>query len=198
MPVVIGWFLSVLPLVWALLSKVLPKLIPSLVAVAGRGGVIAVIASVIVKIYSFIIGIPGWLIGVYGKGGILFTIIMVIRIIIRNIAKFPVIVGFTLLMGQYFPTIFEKIFLVVGALSIKLALVFVGWGKSFIDSLQQNNTAELNQIMGESLNSLPPCMVDVMGYMHFVEDVGFIVTTAVFVGIYNLVWAFFMRMAKGF
>lgn len=198
MPVVIGWLISLLPLIWAFVSKALPKLIPSLISVAGRGGAIALIASVIVKIYSFIVGLPGWLIGVYGKGGILFTVIMVIRIIIRNIAKFPVIVGFTLLMGQYFPTIFEKIFLVVGALSIKLALIFVGWGKSFIDSLQQNNTAELNQILGDSLNSLPPCMVDIMGYMHFVEDVGFIVTTAVFVGIYNLVWAFFMRMAKGF
>lgn len=198
MPVVIGWLLSVLPLIWAFVSKALPKLIPSLISVAGRGGVLALIASVIVKIYSFIIGIPGWLIGVYGKGGLLFSIIMVVRIIIRHIAKFPVIVGFTLLMGQYFPTIFEKIFLVVGALSIKLALVFVGWGKSFIDGLQQNNTSELNQILGDSLTSLPPCMVDIMGYMHFVEDVGFIVTTAVFVGIYNLVWAFFMRMAKGF
>lgn len=198
MPVVIGWLLSVLPLIWAFVSKALPKLIPSLISVAGRGGVLALIASVIVKIYSFIIGIPGWLIGVYGKGGLLFSIIMVVRIIIRHIAKFPVIVGFTLLMGQYFPTIFEKIFLVVGALSIKLALVFVGWGRSFIDGLQQNNTSELNQILGDSLTSLPPCMVDIMGYMHFVEDVGFIVTTAVFVGIYNLVWAFFMRMAKGF
>ena len=85
MPAVIGWLLSVLPLVWALLSKVLPKLIPSLIAVAGRGGVIAVIASVIVKIYSFIIGIPGWLIGVYGKGGILFSIIMVIHTIQKNL-----------------------------------------------------------------------------------------------------------------
>ena len=198
MPVVIGWLISLLPLIWAFVSKALPKLIPSLISVAGRGGAIALIASVIVKIYSFIVGLPGWLIGVYGKGGILFTVIMVIRIIIRNIAKFPVIVGLTLLMGQYYPTIFEKIFLVVGALSIKLALIFVGWGKSFIDSLQQNNTAELNQILGDSLNSLTPCMVDIMGYMHFVEDVGFIVTTAVFVGIYNLVWAFFMRMAKGF
>ena len=131
MSVVIGWLISVLPLLWALVSKVLPRLIPALVSVAGRGGVIALIASVIVKIYSFIIGIPGWLIGVYGKGGILFTIIMVIRIIIRNVAKFPVIVGFTLLMGQYFPTIFEKIFLVVGALSIKLALIFCWVGQVF-------------------------------------------------------------------
>ena len=125
MPVVIGWLLSVLPLIWAFVSKALPKLIPSLISVAGRGGVFALIASVIVKIYSFIIGIPGWLIGVYGKGGLLFSIIMVVRIIIRHIAKFPVIVGFTLLMGQYFPTIFEKIFLVVGALSIKFTCVIL-------------------------------------------------------------------------
>ena len=56
--------------------------------------------------------------------------------------------------------------------------------------------AELQQIMGESIDSLPPCIVDIMGYMHFVEDVGMLITTAVFIGIYNLVTYFFFRYGR--
>ena len=196
MAAVIGWLLTLLPIIWAIASKAMPKLIPGAIALAGRTGVIAIICTVIVKIYQFLIGIPGFFVNVFKGAGAFGAIFFAIRYILGLLLRFPVLMGFVLVMGQYFPTLLEKIFLVVGAVSIKIALIFVSWGKSFVDNMQQNNMAELQQIMGESIDSLPPCIVDIMGYMHFVEDVGMLITTAVFIGIYNLVTYFFFRYGR--
>lgn len=193
---VIGWLLTLLPIIWALVSKVIPKFIPAVIAMAGRTGVIAIICSVIVKIYQFVLGIPAFFVGVFKGAGFFGAVFYVIRYILSLFFRFPVVMGFTLVMGQYFPTLIEKVFLVVGAVSIKIALLFVRWGKGFVDGLQQNNMADLHAALGNSLDSLPPCIVDIMGYMHFVEDVGMLISTAVFIGIYNLVTYFFMRYGR--
>lgn len=38
MAVVIGWLIPLLPLIWSLLTKVFPKLLPAIIGVAGRAG----------------------------------------------------------------------------------------------------------------------------------------------------------------
>lgn len=193
---VIGWLLTLLPLLWSLLAKAFPKIIPALMSAAGRAGIIGTICAVIVKIYKFLIGIPLFIAGIFKGVGALGSIFVAIRYILSLFLRFPVIMGFTLVMGQYFPTLLEKIFLVVGAVSIKIALIFVKWGKSFVDNMKENNLQQLQQALGDSVNQLPPCLVDIMGYLHFVEDIGMIITTAVFIGIYNLVTYFFMRYGR--
>lgn len=193
MSVVIGWLIPLLPLIWSLLTKVFPKLLPAVISVAGRAGVIGAICAILVKIYQFLIGVPVW-IGTLFKGvGPIGAIFVAIRFILSLFMRFPVIMGFTLLLSQYYENILEKIFLTVGAMSIKIALIFVKWGKNFIDNMKENNIAELKEILGDSIDGLPPCTIDVMGYLHFVEDVGMIVSTLVFIGIYKLVTHFFFR-----
>ena len=76
--------------------------------------------------------------------------------------------------------------MVVGAVSVKLALVLVKWASKVMAESPENNTEELYEIMGESVDALPPCFIDILGYCHLVEDLGLIITTAIFVGIYNL------------
>jgi len=193
MSVVIGWLIPLLPLIWSLVTKAFPKLIPAIISAAGRAGVIGAICAVLVKIYKFLIGVPVWIGSLFKGVGPIASIFVAIRFIISLFMRFPIVMGFTLFISQYYENLLEKIFLTVGALSIKLALIFVKWGKHFIDNLKENNIAELKEILGDSIDGLPPCMVDVMGYLHFVEDVGMIVTTLVFVGIYKLVTHFFFR-----
>lgn len=193
MSVVIGWLIPLLPLIWSFVVKALPKLVPSIISVAGRAGLIGTICAILVKIYTFIVGIPVWIGSLFKGVGPIGAIFVAIRFILSLFMRFPVIMGFTLLISQYYENILEKIFLTVGALSIKVALIFVKWGKHFIDNMKENNVAELREILGDSIDGLPPCTVDVMGYLHFVEDIGMIVTSLVFVGIYRLVTHFFFR-----
>lgn len=193
MSVVIGWLIPLLPLVWSFVVKVLPKFVPSIISVAGRAGVIGTICAILVKIYQFLIGVPVWIGSLFKGAGPIGAIFIVIRLIVSLFMRFPVVMGFTLLISQYYENILEKIFLTVGAMSIKVALIFVKWGKHFIDNMKENNIVELKELLGESIDGLPPCTVDVMGYLHFVEDVGMLVTTLIFVGIYKLVTHFFFR-----
>ena len=196
MSIVIGWLLPLLPLLWSFVTKVLPKLVPGILSIAGRAGVLGTICAILAKIYKFCVGLPVWIASIFKGVGPIGSIFVAIRFIISLFARFPFVVGITLVMSQYFPGIIEKIFLVVGAVSIKIALIFVKWGKSFIDNMKENNIEELKELMGNSVDSLPPCMVDLMGYMHFVEDVGMLVSTLVFVGIYKLVVHFFMHYGR--
>ena len=58
MPAVIGWLITLLPLVWAFFSKALPKLVPSILATAGRAGLSAQFAPFLLR---FIHGVLGFL-----------------------------------------------------------------------------------------------------------------------------------------
>ena len=100
-----------------------------------------------------------------------------------------------MVLSQYFTNLIEKIFLVVGAVSIKIALIFIKWGKDFFMNLGENHTEELKTVLGDSVAQLPPCMVDVMGYMHLVENIGMLVTTLIFVGIVKLIFRFIVKFA---
>jgi len=198
MPAVIGILLNVLPLVWWFASKSLPKLVPAIFSVAGRAGLIGTICAIIVKLVNVVKGFPVFAAALFAGKGVLGKIFTALRFILNLSFKFPVIVFISLFLGQYFPNILEKIFLVIGAVAIKIGFIFVRWGKSFMDNLaSESNLSQLKETLGNDLDMLPPCMVDVLGYMHIAEDLGIIVTTLTFLGIYNLVRHFFVRYRPG-
>lgn len=198
MPAVIGLLLNVLPLIWWFGSKSLPKLVPAIFSVAGRAGIIGTICAVVVKIVNIFKGFPLFAVGLFAGKGVLGHIFSAIRFMLNLGFKFPVIIFISLFLGQYFPNILEKIFLVIGAVAIKVALIFVRWGKGFMDDLaSQSNLAQLKETLGNDLEMLPPCMIDVLGYMHIAEDIGIIISTLTFLGIYNLVRHFFLKYRPG-
>lgn len=193
---VLGWATSILPLLWFFVSKALPKLLPAIMAAAGRGGIIATICSVIVAIYKFIRKIPVFLLAIQMGSGVLGRIFSAIRFILNFGFKFPVIAGFTLVLGQFFPTIYERIFMVVGAVSIKIGLAIFGNMMSLINGSAENNMVVLKEMMGQSASYLPPCMVDVLAYMHIVEDIGMLLSTCMLIMTYNLVRGFAFKFIK--
>ena len=111
----------------------------------------------------------------------------------KNTLTGPIILAITFVLSAFCPTLFEKLMMIIGAVSVKIALVLVKWGSKVIDNMQENNVDEFYAIMGESIDSLPPCFIDVLGYCHLVEDIGIIVSTAIFCGIYNLIKHFYFK-----
>lgn len=191
-----SWVISFLPIIWWLCSKAFPRIIPALVAMMGKGGVIAAILGAIVGIYKWVKHLSIVLLAIKLGSGPLGKIFSAIKWILNFAFKFPVIMGITLVGSQIFPGLLERIFLLVGAVSIKIALVLFGNVMSLINSSSENNTAVLNTIIGESVDQLPPCMIDVMAYMHIVEDVGLLVSTAILIMVYNFVTAFAFKFVK--
>ena len=119
MAVVIGWLIPLLPLLWSLLTKVFPKLCfyPPLIGVAGScWGYRHYLCYPWLKIYQFLIGIPVWIGGLFkGVGPYRGYICCLSVLFCPCLCVFPVIMGFTLLISQYYENILEKIFLTVGA-----------------------------------------------------------------------------------
>lgn len=194
--VIMGWIVPLLPVIWWLARSFLPKLVPSLVTLMGRGGVIAAILSVLVGIYKWFKHLSIVLLAIKLGSGPLGRIFSAIRWILNVTFKFPVIMGLTLVLSQIFPGLLERIFLIVGALSVKIGLVVFGNVMRLINDSAENNTEQLTAIIGQSVDQLPPCLVDVMGYMHLVEDIGLIVSTAILIMVYNFVTAFAFKFIK--
>lgn len=194
--VIMGWIVPLLPVIWWLCRSFLPKIIPGLVALMGRGGVIAAILSTLVGIYKWFKHLSIVLLAIKLGSGPLGRIFSAIRWILNVTFKFPVIMGLTLVLSQIFPGLLERIFLIVGALSVKIGLVIFGNVMRLINDSAENNTDQLLSIIGQSADQLPPCLVDVMGYMHLVEDIGLIVSTAILIMIYNFVTAFAFKFVK--
>ena len=193
---VLSWVVSFLPIIWWVASKGFPKIIPALMAVMGKGGVIAAILGAIVGIYKWVKHLSIALLAIKLGAGPLGRIFSAIKWILNFAFKFPVIMGITLVGSQIFPGLLERIFLLVGAVSVKIALVLFGNVMRLINSSAENNTEMLNTVIGDSIDQLPPCLVDVMAYMHVVEDIGLLVSTAILIMVYNFVTAFAFKFVK--
>lgn len=136
--------------------------------------------------------IPKWFVSLFEKGGKL-RWMRDIAFFLKNSISAPVIFAIMFVLSAYFPTVAEKIFLVVGAVFAKFGLMFMKWASGMAADATENNTEDLYEIMGETVDVLPPCFIDVLGYCHLVEDLGMIISTAIFVGIYNLIKYFYFR-----
>lgn len=194
--VLMGWIVPLLPIIWWIAAKAFPRIIPALIALMGKGGVIAAILSAIVGIYKWVKHLSIVLLAIKLGAGPLGRIFSAIRWILNVTFKFPVIMGLTLVLSQVFPGLLERIFLIVGSLSVKIGLMIFGNVMSLLNDSAENNIDQLNEIIGDSAAQLPPCLVDVMGYMHIVEDIGLIISTAILIMIYNFVTAFAFKFVK--
>ncbi len=194
--VIMGWIVPLLPIIWWFARKALPRLVPALIAMMGKGGVIAAILGSIVGIYKWVKHLSIVLLAIKLGSGPLGKIFSAIRWILNATFKFPIIMGLTLVLSQIFPGLLERIFLIVGALSVKIGLMIFGNVMDLINDSAENNMEQLNSIVGSSLDQLPPCLVDVMGYMHLVEDIGLIISTAILIMVYNFVTAFAFKFVK--
>lgn len=194
--VIMGWIVPLLPVIWWFARKALPRLVPALIAMMGKGGVIAAVLGAIVGIYKWVRHLSIVLLAIKLGAGPLGKIFSAIRWILNATFKFPIIMGLTLVLSQIFPGLLERIFLIVGALSVKIGLMIFGNVMDLINDSAENNMEQLNSIVGSSLDQLPPCLVDVMGYMHLVEDIGLIISTAILIMVYNFVTAFAFKFVK--
>lgn len=191
---VMGWLVNVLPLIWFLSVKGFPALIKAATAMAGRTGILAKICGVIVAIYWFIRRLPITFLKIKLGTGVLGKIFSAIRWMLNFGFRFPVVLFITLVGSQIFPGLLEKIFLLVGALCVKIGLML--FGKIMAAMEDTNNMEQVTAIVGESLDQFPPCMLDVMAYMHIVEDIGLIVSTYVLIMTWNLVTSFAFKFVR--
>lgn len=186
---VIGWFLSLLPAIFGFHKWVLPKLSEFAASLSSSGGIISTILAAIIKLFLLVVKLPSMFVELMARlPGDIFKLFSKFMLNYRYLAIISMV------LSEYFSNLMENIFLIVGVVSIKFALLLVKWGKSFIENAPQNNIAELKTILGDSVGSLPPCMVDVMGYMHVVENIGMLVSTLVFCGIVNIIYSFFIKV----
>lgn len=185
---IMGWLLSLLPGVWGFNKWVLPKLSEFAVSLSSSGGVFSTLLGAVLKIFVTIVKLPSMLVELVASlPGNIFKLFSKFMLNYRYLAIISMV------LSEYFSNLMENIFLIVGVVSVKIALVFVKWGKTFIENAPQNNLNELKNLMGDSVASLPPCMIDVMGYMHIVENIGMLVSTFIFCGIVNIIYSFVIR-----
>lgn len=199
MGTIIGWVLLLGPLLKSLLTKLVPwvarKFGGGLKTITGAGGtvlageaigstvtkvgVLGAILSVISRIWAWLGRFPTWLKGIFATGGALGFLKPFFEFLV-HFAKTPVLLFLSLVVSAFFPTIVEKIFLVVGALALKIFLFIFKLGKkAFIGAVGQEGGAvdEFRQWVLGSFDELPQPMIDIMGYLHLVEDLGMIFTT---------------------
>lgn len=192
---IISVLVLALPFIRPALTKFLPWLMKKGVTVFGKGaakgGIIGAILAGIQKIGSLFGRFPKFLIGLFGAGGSLYWLTEIIMFI-AGAFKTPVLLFATLVLSSFFPTILEKIFLLVGAISLKFLLLIIKIGKNAMSKLSASEGGsaamdEFKQAVLGSFDELPPCFVDMMGYVHFLECLGMIVMTAMFVTVVLLV-----------
>ena len=192
MSAVIGLLLNFLPLLIYVFKKA--PILKTLVATSGKTGLFASIAGVLMAIYHFVKSIPIFLLKVRLGNGLLGHIFSAIRVLLNCSFNFPVIVVFTLVMSQVFPSLLEHLFLIVGAIALKVGIMI--FSKVMASMEESSNIDTLNQIIGNSADNLPPCMIDMLAYLHVIEDLGLIITTAVVVLTYNIVTAFAFKFVR--
>lgn len=209
MMTVITWLLFLAPVIKALITKVIPKLISRFRGVGGKltgnaeglgaggwiaadlalgdtfrkTGAIGAILLVITRIWGWLSKFPAFLKSFFDVGGALYFLRPLLEFIV-GMFKTPVLVFFSLLISSFFPTILEKLFLLVGSVTLKLFLYIFKIGKNVFSAAveQMNNDGgpvdEFRNAILDSFDALPHCFVDVMGYIHLLEDLGLIVSTA--------------------
>lgn len=177
MGAVIGWVITLAPLIWVVLKKAVPWF---LTRYAGKLAFLSIITG-------FLSRIPTFLKGLFAGGGALYFFRPVFEFII-GIFKYPILLFMTLVISSFFPTILEKLFLVVGSVCLKIFLFFFKIGKkAFMGAVQNSDGGgvvdEFRDAVLGSFDELPQCMVQTMGYIHLIEDLGMIVTTAALLAI---------------
>lgn len=217
MAAVVGWLIILGPIILKLATKFLPAVGKMIARLAGKGGTIAaggaggmtirgvftnsgilgVIAFLLSKIWGWLVKFPPWLKTLFGEGGKLFFIHKFFLFIV-TFFKNPLILGASLVTSVIFPTFLEKIFLCVGAVGLKIFLFFFKIGKSaFMGAMRTaaqdggNALDEFRDAILGSFDELPPCMIQVMGYLHLVEDLGIIMTcisVLVIVSVFKVVY----------
>lgn len=196
MATAIGWILTLGPVLLAIFKKVLPKLLPKIGtlinALLAKGGVFAIVVGLVTKIWGWLSRFPLFLKGLFGAGGLLFFVRPFLEFLLKMF-KTPILLGIALVVSSIFPTFIEKIFLVVGAVALRIFIWIFKLGKGvFVGALNQAGSGgspaldEFRDSVLGSFDELPPCMVDVMGYLHLVEDLGLILTTAMLLALVSL------------
>lgn len=186
MGIVVDVLLLLVPVLIPLFRKFLPKVLPKVAAFFGIGGLAAGAAKGTSWIVGWLRRFPPWFVGLFKAGGALYWLRSAAWLL-RSVFKTPVFLTIGLVLSAFFPGLIEKLFLVVGAVSLRIGIRIMTLGKSMIDDMPENNIEQLKDIMGDSAQQLPPCMIDVLGYLHLVEDLGMIISTIVFIGLYNLI-----------
>lgn len=223
---VISWLVLLAPLLKAFFTRVVPKLLSKIRGVGGKltgnaeglgggttvlgdlalgeslrqTGAVGAILLILTRIWAWLSRFPAFLKGLFDTGGFLGFLRPMLEFIV-GMFKTPILVFFSLLMSAFFPTILEKIFLLVGAVGMKIFLYFFKIGKNVftntLSSMSQGGNGPLNEFQDAVLGSfdqLPPCFVDVMGYVHLLENLGMIVTTAtliLLVSVFRVVYGSF-------
>lgn len=215
MATIIGWGLILFPLIKALLIKVIPKLIARFRGVgrnltgnaAGlggstillgdlalgeaikNGGALGAIFFILTRIWGWLGRFPAFLKTLFASGGALYFLRPALEFIV-GLFKTPILVFLSLVTSAFFPTILEKVFLVTGAVCLKIFLLFFKIGKkAFLGAVNNIEGGgggvvdEFREAVLGSFDVLPQCMIQTMGYIHFIEDLGMIVTTAALLAI---------------
>lgn len=187
MGTLIATLLTILPLLIPLFTRIFPKIAPKLAGLFGgavvgstvaRGGFFAGVIALLSKIWGVVGRFPKWLVGLFATGGKLYFIRAALEYILVAF-KSPIVLFSGLLLSSIFPTILEKLFLLIGAAMMHIFVFFFGIAKkAFLDmSASEGGASAVDQfkeaVLG-SFNTLPPCMVQTMGYIHFLEDLGMI------------------------
>lgn len=194
MPVIVGWLINLLPLIWFLAAKGMPGLLKGMTTLSGRAGLVGKICGGIVWMYWFIRRLPIQFLKIKIGYGLLGKIFTGIRVIFGLFCNFPAIIFITLVGSQIFPSLLEKLFLLVGAVAVKIVLMIFTRVMSAMEDY--DNMEQLNQIVGDSLDNMPPCLLDVLGYMHVVEDIGLIIGTLILLFTYKIVSAIAFKFVR--
>lgn len=144
-----------------------------------RLGIVGSIIATIFFTRGWLARFPGWLKTLFAEGGRLY---FVQKFFLRAIFIFrhPVMIVLGLLISAVFPSVLEYFFLIVGYVGVKLLMVFFRIGKNLFTSSEGNAAMDqLRENIVQSVDVLPPCMVQVMGYLHVVENLGIFITTFV-------------------
>lgn len=141
-------------------------------------GIIGSIIGAIFFTKGWLAKFPGWLKLLFAEGGALFFLR---KFVLRAIYIFrhPIIMVVGLLVSSIFPSILEYFFMLMGYVGIKVFMFFFNIGKRlFLDSEGGNAAMDelRNQIL-TSVDGIPPCMLQVLGYLHVVENLGIFITT---------------------
>ena len=108
---------------------------------------------------------PKFFVSLFEKGGKL-RWVRDIAFFLKNTISGPVILGIMFVLSAFFPTLAEKIFMIVGAVAMKLAIVMVRWGSNVLSNAPENNVQELYTILGTTVDGIPHCFIDILGYYH--------------------------------
>lgn len=231
----IGWVLTLGPIIFALLRRFLPKLFSKLggkvkgltgnaeglgpvggtlvgadvllSSTAAKTGAIGLIVVILGRIWSWCSRFTGWFKALFATGGTLAFIRPCLEFIL-GVFKTPILLMISLVTSVIFPTILEKIFLTVGAVVLHIFLWVFKMGKNvFLGAMQSAGSDggsavdEFRNAVLDSFDALPPCMVEIFGYLHLIEDLGLIVTTAgliALVSVFRIVYGSFIVRPLGY